>query len=881
MPKLTVEISDKHRPIFFFFGDNELLENLIEKYSSDFKIAYISDKDLSHTTENNYYRIKKDSSSLLKNLEEKIEYATIFLDDSDRKYIPHIFEKLEKDKTKTAVIINIRDVDKFFDIILEYKHSETIRFVFLGDIYAPKRPFINSELSQFINKSLSIKQAQVPTDDKPIYPIYLSDALEGIGQVIFRPTRKEKYFYLFYEHPQTLISAVHILRRVEHDLEIRYKNTPVEEKLRSNIESEIKAKIITTPLYLDTYLAGFEKSIHNFENIELEVPKTKKEIIPVPNVVIPKKSHYVKTSLYVILAVIIFIGVNLLFAGISAFQLKSSIEAFKNDDYSKVSSSIKSAKMFHEIIRPTAIIAAHLLSIAGIKEVEANYQSARTALDLLGIASEDLESIRSIQTGIDRNTMEKLISDATYLYFRFQEVNSTLPNQSVSTLITPDLAKMASLIHTFPYLLGYENEKNYLILFQNNGELRPTGGFIGSVGELKLNGGKIEELKIQDVYEYDGKLKAHVEPHYIVRRYLQPHLYLRDSNFNPDYQKSASMAALIYNLETQKKVDGVISIDFEVVKRIIKEVGPIKLSSYNKTINENNAFEFLQTTIDDSFFPGSTAKRDVLQALFNQLILKLNEKNASIKIARIIPKLMNEKHIMFAFNANSVQSGFTANGYGGELTDTRKTSSDSINDYLAINEANIGVDKANIYVTRSSQYTASLTNGTIESTLTHTIQNSGVDKDYTAYVRIFTPLGSALSSIKIDGITQKVVDAVTDAKIYEANNFNPPDGLEVDKTIESDTQSFGFITKVRKGKTQIIEIKYKNGVNPVSTQIVRYSLLNIKQPGTLAYPFKLTLEYDDSYAPKEVENASLGRNSINIEREIFGNSEFEIQLIKR
>src|SRR5258706_15817855 len=65
------------------------------------------------------------------------------------------------------------------------------------------------------------------------------------------------------------------------------------------------------------------------------------------------------------------------------------------------------------------------------------------------------------------------------------------------------------LIKIAPDLLGMKNKKTYLLLFQNNAELRPGGGFIGSYGLAVINKGKLQQLTIHNTYDADGQLKKH------------------------------------------------------------------------------------------------------------------------------------------------------------------------------------------------------------------------------------------------------------------------------------------------------------------------------------------------------------------------------------
>ena len=113
------------------------------------------------------------------------------------------------------------------------------------------------------------------------------------------------------------------------------------------------------------------------------------------------------------------------------------------------------------------------------------------------------------------------------------------------------LSFIQSLMPLASGIAGDEKNKTYLILFQNNTELRPTGGFIGSYGLMTVKSGSMGSLSIHDVYEADGQLKAHVDPPMAFRDYMsQPNWFLRDSNFDPDFALSAQQAEWFLEKET-------------------------------------------------------------------------------------------------------------------------------------------------------------------------------------------------------------------------------------------------------------------------------------------------------------------------------------------
>jgi len=91
------------------------------------------------------------------------------------------------------------------------------------------------------------------------------------------------------------------------------------------------------------------------------------------------------------------------------------------------------------------------------------------------------------------------------LLFQWLDKNSILEKRE-------QLLEFSNITKNLPDILGEGSEKKYLILFQNNMELRPTGGFIGSFAIAQVEGGGLQNLNIWDVFSADGQLKGHIEP---------------------------------------------------------------------------------------------------------------------------------------------------------------------------------------------------------------------------------------------------------------------------------------------------------------------------------------------------------------------------------
>jgi len=888
MPKeLLLETANKNVPVFLLCGNNTTVTNfLLQEYEKDFKIAHITNIS-SDATRDTYYRILPESSYLINKLEDKIEYAVIFLEEEkDKIVLQSILPKLERDQTKTLILIPLTKRGDFYDIILELKKKEFIKFGFLADIFGQKIPLSNSNISKIIQNAILKSAVSLPEDTgSSEFCISDNDFLTGINHILFSHNSTKQFFYLLYEHPQTYTSIVHLLSRVEPGLAVDFTPNEVarSEKSFSQIENEIESKTLIKPTFLDKYYLGFEKSVRRIaqskNSIELysekkttsEEPKHKKR----REIKIPWKHS-------LIIALLLFIGIHVISAGLGYYSFTKAKNAFSEKDFAKAQKFSQESLLFISPIYPTTKLIAGTLSLmSGNPSNGVGFLNH--SFDLFTISAGAINNISSAKNGISEKLLTDILSTTTYLFFELQNIYASTTTSIPNLFAQKEYTKLLTASGTLHQILGFDREKKYLLLFQNNGELRPTGGFIGSIGEVTISKGKITDFHINNVYDIDGQLKAHVEPHYIIRRYLQPHLYLRDSNFAINFENSASTSALIYNLAMQKKVDGVVGITFEAVRQIIKELGPIALPAYNTTLDENNTFDFLQNEIEANNFPGSSKKQELLQALFNTITLKIEQdKNSLYKVFNIFPQLVVSKNILFAFDTNSIQKIFSVSGFSGSLFDPRDKTAKNLYDSFSVNEANIGVNKANVSIERAVEYDLSLIKKSIttKATLTLTSTKSSAPS-YKTYVRFVAPLGSVLKTITIDGIKQTPTSAITDYKIYEGKRFVAPKGLEVDTARVDDLVSFGFITTVAPGATQKIEVEYDNGITNNISGLFTYSLFFIKQPGTAPFPMTARLHYSEEYTPQKVENATLNKNVITIQESVDSDKEIQMSFIKR
>lgn len=409
---------------------------------------------------------------------------------------------------------------------------------------------------------------------------------------------------------------------------------------------------------------------------------------------------------------------------------------------------------------------------------------------LVGLKSFDLISeIQTLSDGIVgsndynlRYSQDKIIANLNYLETTISFIVSEAKNypsiykQVNFDLIKKTISNLNKIAVSLPDLLGADKNKTYLVLFQNNMELRPTGGFIGSFALISFNAGKLGEVNVQDVYSADGQLKGHVEPPLPIKKYLkEANWFLRDSNWDFNFPTSAERAEWFLDKEIDVPVDGVIALDLNVVKDLLKQIGPIYLTDYQTQVTDANFYEKTQTEVENDFFAGSTRKASFITALAKEIIKALiNNEISNTNLAKIIYNNLENRHVQIFLHNNLAKEAIANLNWDGAFND-QTCVGNCFSDFLGLIEANLGVNKSNYYVARKYNLSVDISEGVIKKNLAVTYINNadlamGNRGIYKVYSRLVVPLGSEVGIIRV-GDNELLQDTQTVSARKEAGYY--------------------------------------------------------------------------------------------------------------
>ena len=325
-------------------------------------------------------------------------------------------------------------------------------------------------------------------------------------------------------------------------------------------------------------------------------------------------------------------------------------------------------------------------------------------------------------------------------------------------------------IDSFEEIFAKNSEKLYVILFANDREIRPGGGFIGSFALIRVKNLQIQEWKIYDVYDADGQLKARVKPPEAISEYLkQPFFFLRDSAFTPDFPSNVVVAEDFLQKELGiNRLDGALLFTFSSIEKLIGDIGYIDIPEYQERVTEENMYMKTQLYAEKNFFPGSTQKKNFIEALINQLIIKIEEPKTAYKTLQSIVESLDQKLVTAYFRDPTMQAVFDQYYWSGRqlppscITDNMPPAQTCVPLYTYPVEANLGVNKANAFVTRDYTYKVRILSdtSTIESEfITNFFNNSYPDVfpggTYKNYYQVYLPPNISIQSIMINDMIAK------------------------------------------------------------------------------------------------------------------------------
>ncbi|MFC1644585.1 DUF4012 domain-containing protein [Patescibacteria group bacterium] len=403
-------------------------------------------------------------------------------------------------------------------------------------------------------------------------------------------------------------------------------------------------------------------------------------------------------------------------------------------------------------------------------------------------------------------------------------------------------------------LFGGNGPRKYLFLFQNNNEMRATGGFIGSYGLVDVNRGQIRKFFIDGIFNPDGQMIDRIVPPKPIQK-ISAAWSLHDSNWFPDFPLSARKAMAFYEKTGGPTVDGVITFTPVVMQRMLEVTGPIYMEEYGVTIDSKNFIEKIQYEVEIDYDKEENEPKKILADLAPVVLEKLinsNDLPTIIKTLEVFNSLVKEKHILVYSSNNNLQGIVSELGWSGEILDNSL-------DYLNVINTNINGYKTDGVVDEKIEHTSEIReDGSVINTIVIERRHNGGDTNYewwnkvnSDYMRVYVPQGSQLLSV--EGQTKELNDSPVD---YDALGFqrdldvvSEEESMSIDEKtttrVYDDAEKTVFASWVYVSPQEEVKVRYRY-LLPFkidSSSVNTYSILAQKQSGSIGSKFISNVRY--------------------------------------
>ena len=411
-------------------------------------------------------------------------------------------------------------------------------------------------------------------------------------------------------------------------------------------------------------------------------------------------------------------------------------------------------------------------------------------------------------------------------------------------------------------LLGVTRPVTYLILVQNNHELRPTGGFISAVAPATFVKGELRNVEFVDsyaIFSHDLAYPPAPEP---MRDYMGIELLtLRDANWSPDLPSAADVIRTLYQQHTGLAVDGIITIDLDAVALVLPALGHLTIDGSTMPITQANVEQALvQLWNDPANSPDASApaiedrtkdkenkednvegdwwsqRKDFIGQLTQAAFVRLQQKAVDpAALAAGIVQALDRRSVQVRLFNPVGQTILNEQAWDGALRPLPNA------DFLAVVDTNMGYNKVDAVLSRALDYqirwpddAALGAEATLTLTYSHPVNVNDpicraesyygaryedmMARCYFNYSRVYVPAGSELLS------AQGWIDATITSR-----------------RAEQGTQQFAGYFVLNPGTQHRVTLRYRL---PPTLRPTNYQLVVQRQAGT--DPLALHLQHGDA-----------------------------------
>lgn len=810
-------------------------------------------KELEQYSGFRFFKIKKDEP--LKDIKDlKFDFIFHLLREEEKFWaLKHFLQLSQKQKAKFLLLSSFSSLEirkKAENLTSQFfsQFDLDVRITRIRDVYGPRMDLRqNTEVGLIFSQLLQKNKIKISGDgSQAVYPLYIKDAVAGLLKAMFSFNSKGKVYSLAGKEIKLMefISEIKKVSKRTVGIEFISREKIIQERLRKKAIEETKKQLNWQP---KTSLSqGIEKTL---------LWLTQLKIFPtaIADDFGKKQKWKLALSIFFLCFLIIFTPfISFAFYYFKALAKMNLIsQQLRELKIERLEDRVKQANIDLQRSRNILLKFAFLNRFAFW---EKPYKKALFFLDsglhltkislLVSNASSELAETANIILGTKKGNLEQKIENISLIIQQLWDEYNLIEAEKGNFFETKEELKLPfdknkielakKTLKILPLFLGLEEKEKitYLVLLQNNYELRATGGFIDGIGFLSLNQGRIFDWQTNRTAVVDSLLSGQIQPPEPISKYLgEKTWYLRDSNWQANFPDTSRQAQWLINKSLAKDLDGVLALNFECLAKLLEAVGPVKISGEDTLITAQNLKE-------RAIFQKRRANResDFILQLSAAILekMKVLEKEDWLKVISSIWQSLEEKELLLSLNNPKASSFFQEVNWDGSIRNISKQEQ-LLADYLMIVESNLGVNQANYFLDRQiSQKLKIEKNGEIkEETIISYFNHSSLLRqphgDYKNYLRLYLPL-------KIKNVS---FFAGRDLAKLE-----PLSNEKIKKRIEYEKNCFEIYLEVLQQEGYFLKITYQLEDNlRFIDNFASLAFLFQKQPGMGASDFIFSVEY--------------------------------------
>lgn len=327
-----------------------------------------------------------------------------------------------------------------------------------------------------------------------------------------------------------------------------------------------------------------------------------------------------------------------------------------------------------------------------------------------------------------------------------------------------------------PGMLGDSGSRTYLLVIQNNAEIRSTGGMPGAFAVIKADNGKItlgEQGAGADFGYFDTPVVKLSKDEINLYTTLMA-TFWSDANFTPDFPRTGEIMRAMYEKRFGELVDGVISVDPIALSYLLKGTGPVELVG-GKTVTSKNAVDLLLNQVYFDYPGEGTAQNDFFamaaSRVFDAVAAGKGDPRAVLKG---MAKATGENRMLIWSNNTKEQAILAKTRVAGALP-----SDSGATPHVGVYLNDATATKLQYYLdAKTTMHTDSCTKDGIQTIISTTVLTSTVPKDATSLpeavlgrptgaktgsmrmnLRFYAPYGGLVTDVVVGDTTRAILTA--------------------------------------------------------------------------------------------------------------------------